>query len=799
MNNFIKIALRNLTRKPIYSIITFTGFTFSIAASLLIYLWVYNELSYEKFHPDWKRIYRVLTLSKEGDKILKSPMCYRPVPKTMKMDYPQIEYATYISYDSEDSPLHLETGGEKFEARRCWTNNDFFKIFGGFRFIEGSAKSAFDKPDNIILSERTAKKIFGNKPALGKVLISDKYSKEVYTVGGVIHIPEQSHIDFGYMLSETNSQLLDYSNNWGDKGFVRVYIKLGKEAQINDQFLSAISNHLSRYTKISDKLMFQPLADIHLYSDYQNDFYDKHPGSYKYVWIFSGLALLIVLMASVNFSALSVARASERSVEIGIRKVTGGSRISIFRQFLTESVFQTFAATIVALFVVWFILPWFNTLSSQELTFNFTPGLILNLFILTFLVGIIAGIYPSFYLSSFNPIGIFRGGSITGSRSYFIRVLVTVQFTIAIFFIISTSLFIKQLNYIHNKDLGINNKNVVVIPTGLWYDNKEFKQELLRNPKVLSVSASTYAPIDVGFNGGLSLSHQGRVDTLQVNYYFVDEDFAKTYKLVVIKGQFLRMDYSGYWKEGENAGKSRKEEKEYTVSMPIVINQTAEKQLGFEDPIGQRLGDKVIVGVVKDFHFRSLHFPIEPLVMSNNPEAIGTMNVRIAPGNISETLNFIRNTYMRNRENREFSYRFFDDLLNEKYQGETRLKNITVAFALLAIIISVLGILGMAVFSIDRRTKEIGIRRVTGAKSSEILILLNKEFILWVIVAFIIAAPIAWYAMNRWLQNFVYKTELSWWIFLLAGIIAFGIALITVNWQSWRAATRNPVEALRYE
>jgi putative ABC transport system permease protein len=799
MNNFIKIALGNLTRKPIYSIITFTGFTLSIAASLLIYLWVYNELSYEKFHPDYQRIYRVLTLSKEGDKILKTPMCYRPVPKTMKMDYPQIEYATYISYDSEDSPLHPETGGEKIEARRCWTNNDFFKIFGGFRFIEGSSESAFDKPDNIILSERTAKKIFGNKPALGKVLISDKFSKEVYTVGGVIRIPEQSHIDFGYMLSETNSQLLDYSNNWGDGGFVRVYIKLAKDALVDDQFLSAISNHISRYSKITDKLMFQPLADIHLYSDYQNDYYDKHPGSYKYVWIFSGLSLLIILMASINFSALSIARSSERSVEIGIRKVNGGSRISIFRQFLTESVFQTFAATVIALFVVWFILPWFNTLSSQELTFNFTPGLILNLFILTFLVGIVAGIYPSFYLSSFNPIGIFRGGSITGSKSYFIRALVTVQFTIAIFFIISTCLFIKQLNYIHNKDLGINNKNIVVIPTGLWYDNKDFKQELLRNPNVLSVSASTYAPIDVGFNGGLSLSHQGRDDTLQVNYYFVDEDFAKTYKLEVIKGQFLQMDYAGYWKEGEKAGKSRKEGKEYTMSMPIVVNQTAEKLLGFDDPIGQRIGDKVIVGVVKDFHFRSLHFPIEPLVMSNNPEAIGTMNVRIAPGSINETLNFIRNTYMRNRENREFSYRFFDDLLNEKYQGETRLKNITVAFALLAIVISILGILGMAIFSIDRRTKEIGIRRVTGAKSSEILILLNKEFMLWVIVAFIIASPVAWYAMNKWLHNFVYKTEFSWWIFLLSGILAFGIALITVNWQSWRAATRNPVEALRYE
>jgi putative ABC transport system permease protein len=221
--------------------------------------------------------------------------------------------------------------------------------------------------------------------------------------------------------------------------------------------------------------------------------------------------------------------------------------------------------------------------------------------------------------------------------------------------------------------------------------------------------------------------------------------------------------------------------------------------LGFDDPIGQRIGNNVIVGVVKDFHFRSLHFPIELLVLSNNPEAISTMNVRIAPGSTSETLNYIRETYRKNRDNREFSYRFFDDLLNEKYQAETRLKNITLAFSLLAIVISVLGILGMAIFSIDRRTKEIGIRRVAGAKSSEILMLLNKDFTIWVGVAFLIAAPVAWYVMHKWLQNFVYKTELSWWIFLLASIIIFGIALITVNWLSWRAATRNPVEALRYE
>jgi putative ABC transport system permease protein len=799
MNNNVKILIRNLTRKPIYSIITFTGFTLGIAASLLIYLWVYNELSYEKFHPDYQRIYRVLTLSKQGDEIVKSPWCYRPLPKTMKMDYPQIEYAAYISYSSEDSPLKQESGDTKIEARMCWTNDDFFKIFGGFRFTEGTAETAFTKPDNIVLSEKTARKIFGDQPAIGKVLISDKFSKEVYTVGGVVRIPEQSHIDFGFMLTETNSRYAAYSNNWSDKGFTRVYIKLTRDAKIDDQFLGAITNHIGRYNKITDKLMFQPLADIHLHSDYPDDYYSKHPGNYKYVWIFSGLAFLIILMASLNFASLSVARASERSVEIGIRKVTGGSSSNILAQFMKESVFQTFAATMFALIIVWLTLPLFNSFSEQELTIYFSLRFIINIILLTSLVGIIAGLYPSVYLSSFNPIGIFRGGTVSGSKNNFIRLLVTVQFTIAIFFIISTTVFIKQLSFIQNKDLGIDGNNVVVIPTGLWYGNKEFKEELLRNTGIISVSASTSAPIEGGFKRGMSLSHQGRLDTLQINHFFVDEDFAKTYKLKIAKGQFLQMSSNAYWEEQGKAAKNKKEGTEYSISIPVVINETAEKMLGFDDPIGQRIENNVIVGVVKDFNFRSMHYAIEPLVLSNNPEAINTMNVSIAPGSTSETLNYIRDVYKKHRDDREFSYRFFNDIRNEKYQSETRLRNITTAFALLAIVISMLGILGMAIYSIDRRTKEIGIRRVAGATNTEILILLNGEFIIWVATAFVIASPVAWYVMNNWLQNFVYKTELSWWIFALTGFIAAGIALLTVSWQSWKAATRNPVEALRYE
>jgi putative ABC transport system permease protein len=578
-----------------------------------------------------------------------------------------------------------------------------------------------------------------------------------------------------------------------------VYIKLKKGADIDSEFLSSISNQVNKYSKKTDKLMFQPLADIHLHSDYENFFYDRNPGSYKYVWIFSGLAFLIVLMASLNFSVLSVARASERATEIGIKKVNGAGRIVIFGQFMAESVFQTFLATILALIIIWLVLPWFNELSGKELVLKISVRFALSLFLLTSIVGIIAGIYPSLYLSSLNPVGIFRGGSVTGSRSNFIRLLVTAQFSIAIFFIISTSLFVKQLNYIHNKDLGIDDKNMVVVPTGLWYDNKEFKEELLRNPSVISASASTYAPVDYGFHHGITLNHQGRTDTLQTSLLFVDEDFAETYKLEIIKGQFLQMDYSDYWKDGEDAEKRRKEGKEYTISIPIVINETAEKKLGFDDPIGQRIGNDVIVGVVKDFHFRPLHYPIGPLIMTNNPENIMTLNVRISPEKRTETIRYIRETFMKYRDNREFSYAFFNDLLDQKYQAETRLRNITTAFAMLAIIISVMGILGMAFFSTDRRTKEIGIRKVTGAETSEILFLLNRDFVKWVLVAFVIATPVAIIVLHKWLQNFAYKTTLSWWIFALAGLSATLIAVIAVSLQSWRASNRNPVEALRYE
>jgi len=795
----LKISLRSFSRKPVYTGITFIGFTFGIAAGILIYLWISHEMSYDTFHMDYTRIYRALTLSKQGDEIVKSAGCYRPVAATLKKDYPQIEYATYLSFSSEDSPLQRPGNSEKIEAMPVWVNDDFFSIFNGFAFIEGDAFNAIKNPSGIILSEKVARKLFGSEPALGKTVVSNKYFEQVYTVTGVVRIPENSHIDFGYLLTESNSIVAGYASHWGDKAHVHVYIKLRNNAGIDQSFLAGVTNHISRYTHKTDKLMFQPLADIHLHSGYESNLYDKNLGSFMYIWIFSGLAVVVVLMASFNFSVLSVARSSERATEIGIKKVNGAGQIHIIGQFMAESLFQTLLATCAGAALIMLLLPWFNRLTGQSIDFHYSLKMLFNLGAITLVTGIIAGIYPSFFLASLQPKGILKNGTLTGSKSGIIRMLVTVQFFVAIFFLTATFFFMKQLNYIRNRNLGFSHENMVVIPTGLWYANSGFKNELMKNPDILGVSASVYAPVDFGWKITMPLDHRGITDSINLSLFWVDEDFARTYQLEMVKGQFLQMDYAAFWKEMKNSGKEKQNEGEPALTFPVVINETAEKMLGFNDPVGQRLGDKVIVGVVKDFHFRPLHQPIGPLMMLNDPQNMGTINVKISGANREKTLRYIRDTYRKYRDQRDFTYSFFDDLLTAKYLQEIRLKNIFAIFSALAIVICVLGILGMAVFSIKRRTKEIGIRKVTGARISEVMTLLISDFVKWVGVAFVFATLISVFVLHKWLENFAYKTELSWWIFALAGILALGIALLTVSWQSWRAATRNPVEALRYE
>ncbi len=795
----LKILLRSVRKKPVYSLISILGFVFGITASMFIYFWVFDELSFEKFHPEHQQIYRVLTLSKQGDKVVKSASAYLPVAQTMKNDYPQVEDATFIGYSSEDSPLKIQGTTSKIEARRAWIDDNFFNVFQGFHFVEGNKSAALNNPGKIVLSEKVAKKLFGDEPALGKTLVSDKYFEEVFEVGGVIRVPPQSHIDIGYLLSNKANGF--YSGmSWRKSAHKHVYVKLQNNAEINAEFKEQISNHLSRYSSHTDKLMFQPLEDIHLHTDYETYQYDKKISSVKYVWIFSGLALLIIVMASLNFAMLTAARSSERATEIGVRKVSGSGKWSMVIQFISESVLQTIIATVIALVVVLLFLPWFGNITGKDFSFAFSAELFASLIVITLLVGLFSGLFPAFYLTSFNPVAVFKGGNKTGSKAGFTKSLVLVQFAIAVVLLISTSMVYKQLQFINKRDLGIDKKNIVVIPTGLWYSVKEFKLELMDHPNIVSVSASTKAPVDFGWRSGFSWDGMESQDTVQASLFWVDEDFAQTYNLQMVNGDFLRFNYSDYWKNFKQKNKNNTSEKEHTASMPVVINETFAKQMGVDDPIGIRLNkSSVIIGVVKDFHYRPLHHEIGPLVLQNNPETIQTLNVKIRPENRAETLAFISETYKKHRNGRGFSYSYFEDELEQVYLAENRLSSLIFKFCFLAIVLAIMGIFGLATFASEYRMKEIGIRKVNGAKVTEVLAMLNRDFVKWVAIAFGIACPIAYYAMNKWLENFAYKTTLSWWIFALAGVLALGIALLTVSWQSWRAATRNPVEALRYE
>ncbi len=799
--NICQMAYRRIKDNPIYSLISIFGFSMGMAATLLIYLWINNEMSYDKFHSDTERIYRVLSLVKEGTEIKKTSRSYEALPKNIKKDYAQIEYAAFLDYSSEDSPLYREDSNKKVEARRLYVSNDFFYIFDGFKFIEGNVDNVINNPNGIVLSEVIAKKIFGNKPALGQTIISDKYQKIVYTVTGVLRVPRNTHLNFGFILPENNPEMKNFSSNVNFRlsYHTHTYVKLASGAVINDEFIQNITNYITLRTGKSDKLLFQPIENIHLYTDYETSLYDLNISSYKYVWIFSLLAFLIIFMASFNFTMLETARSTDRYKEIGVRKVNGATQSQLIWLNLSQSLLQSLVAGVIAYIIVMLLLPFVNKYINTDLKLILSVVFIFKFILFILFVGLLAGLYPAVYAASFKPTAIFRGHSKTGTKKYLIQSLVLIQFVITIFFIIATGVVVKQLNFVQNKNLGFNHSDVVVIPTGLWYGNQQFKNELLKNPNILSVSASSSAPLDYNFQITYAVKNKGVIDSVRASLLFADEDFAKTYNIEVVKGKFLDFNYSDYWKETQKKKNKTEKKNDNIISIPIVINQTAEKLMGFDNPIGQRIGNNVIVGVIKDFHFRPLYHPIGAMVLTNDPQNIMTANVKIAPENKAQTLTYIRDTYRKYRDERDFSYNFFDDMLNAKYKNEIRLKNLMILFSVIAILISSLGIMGMSMFFIQRRTKEIGIRKINGATIIEILKLLNSVFVKWVLVAFIITTPIAYYAMNKWLENFAYKTTLSWWIFALAGFSALLIALLVISWHSWRAARRNPVEALRYE
>jgi len=780
---YIKIALRNIKRYSVHSILNISGMAIGLACAILILLWVQDEWSYDRHFENADDIYRVIEKqnSPSGEVTLFAPTLSAVAP-ALKNEYPEIIRSSRIMH----TPLTLKKGDEFIEETVVAVDKDFLKMFN-IRFVRGDINTALNDPHNIVITEETAHKYFGNEDALGKTVPSRGF---LVTVTGVVKpLPHNSHIRFDFLIStDFFVQPGAHINDWEDRGRSYSYVELkkGTDSKLVDQ---KIQNFIKAHIKGSEAEIFlQNIKKIHLYSSRKYSYDVSGHGDITYVAIMGLIAFFILLIACINFMNLSTAQSVQRAREIGVRKVAGANKQKIIAQFLGESLLIVFVATIIAMILVELLLPGYNTLVGKELDVDYhRVGLYTGLISIVLFCGLLAGSYPAFYLSSLNPSDIIKGViNKDPGNAKFRRMLVIFQFTLSIVLIVCTLIIGNQLNYMQNKKLGYNKDNIgyFMFPIRPGDPKLEaLKKELSNNPDILSVTKG-YSPINLeATSGGYNWAGKKPGDDVLFHRLDTDEDYAKTFQLELKDGRFFSSDYP-------------------TDNTAAVINEKAVEAMGLKNPVGEVLttsrGAKLtIIGVLKDFHIQSLHFKIEPLIMKKGES--NNLIVKMKPDHIPATVESINKTFKSFNPGLPLDFHFLDVDFDNLYRTEQRMSKIFGYFSVLAIIISCLGLIGLSLFMTELRTKEIGIRKVNGAKSLEIFSLVSKEYIVWVLISILIASPVAWYAMHRWLENFAYKTELSWWIFALTGLLALGIALLTVSWQSLKAATRNPVEALRYE
>jgi ABC-type antimicrobial peptide transport system permease subunit len=781
IRNYLKIAFRNIKRNSTYSILNISGMAIGMASAILILLWVQDEWSFDRHFKNAGDLYRVIEnqhlSGREGPMIVPTPGA---LAAGLKAEYPEIIRSSRYT----PNPLTLKHGDEFIEETVTSVDKDFLKMFN-IKFVRGDINSALNDPHNIVITEEMAKKYFVDEDALGKTIQSRGY---VVTVTGVVKsLPHNSHIQFKFLvpiqwLTGLGAQI----DSWRDRFYTYIELKKGTDSKIVDEkILDFIKKHNSGS---NSEIFLQNIKKIHLFSSgkYEADIYGN--GDITYVRILGLIAVFILVIACINFLNLSTAQSTRRAMEIGVRKVAGAGKRKIVVQFLGESLLIVLVAHVIAMIFVELLLPGFNNLTGKQLSVNYHSfGLYIGLITVILFCSLLAGSYPALYLSSFKPLDIIKGNiNKNPGKAGFRRVLVIFQFTLSILLIICTLIVKTQLKYIQNKNLGFNKDNIgyFMFPTRPDDPKLEtFKKELSNNPDILSVTRASNPFYNDGVSNGFKWEGKKVGDDVLFHQLGADVDYAKTYKLEQKEGRFFSSEYS-------------------TDNSAIVINEQAERVLGFKDPIGQKIispwGSELnIIGVVKDFHIQSLHYKIGPLIMQ--PGSSNNFYVKMKPDKILSIVEFIKKTYKSFDPGLPIDFHYLDDDYDNLYRTEQRMGKIFSYFSFLAIIISCLGLIGLSSFMTERRTKEIGIRKINGAKSMEIFSLLSGEYIIWILISIIIACPIAWYAMNNWLQNFAYRINISWWVFGMAGTIALLIALLTVSFQSYKAASKNPVEALRYE
>ncbi|UCE04674.1 MAG: ABC transporter permease, partial [bacterium] len=758
------------------------GLAIGIACFILIALWVFDELSYDQFHEKKHRIYRVNTISPDYGLVTASSWRLGPV---MKDVYPEIYNYTRI-WPWARSLVKYED--KVFDEWNIYlVDSSFFSIFT-FPFIKGEPKTALTDRYSVVITEATAERYFRSEEPIGKMIYSREFDRNFKVTGVIKNVPKNSTMQFE-IVARVDLMPQQRLESWEFTGYTYLLLNLNSQ---KENFNQKIAGFYPQYVDSTFKSVpvLQELTKIHLNAD-------GAPGLIKLVYIFSIIAVFILLIACVNFMNLSTARAAKYAKQVAVRKVIGAARRQLISQFLGESIIVAFVSLMVALLLVEIILPGFNIIANKDISLLSSNTMMMLLFLIgvALFTGTLAGSYPALFLSSFQPAKVLKENRIPETRSKLFRNgLIIFQFTISIFLIASILVMHDQLKFLQTKDIGINRDFVVGIANNLELNEKfdSYKYEILKNPSIESMTSTQNQPIDVG--NYIDVNWEGHFEEQEIPmaYTTVSYDFFKTFGMKLSQGRPFSRDFPTDEAEA------------------CIINETALKLMQLDSPLDKKvyfdhpafpesLKYVNIIGVVKDHHYRSLHEAIGPFIIRMYKPYQSFIYFKLKPENIDAAIEYIKKVTYKFAPDFPFQFAFLDEIYNRLYEVENRMEQIYQAFALLAIFISCLGLLGLASFTIEQRTKEIGIRKVLGASMAGIIQLLTKELIKWIILANLIALPIAYFALNSWLQNFAYRINVSWWTFILAGSLALVIALLTVSFQSIRAALANPVESLRYD
>jgi putative ABC transport system permease protein len=818
LKNYLIVAWRNISRDKFYTLLNIIGLAIGLTTAIFIFLYIVDELTYDKSHMNYKRIYRLESHFVFNDKDDLFAVTQIPLAPTLKDEYPEIEEYVRFSFAGT---LFLKYGEKEFQEDSIYyADSTVFRVFT-HPFVKGDPKYALNRPYTMVMTESLARKYFSDENPVGKTLKSVDGS--LYEVTGVIRdLPGNLHFRFKGLLSAATMRQQLGTERFNDRSAgsfwnisIYSYIMLKEGASI-DAILSKSPSFYNKYMKsIGDQvnasftLMATPLARIHHHS--VNLGYDLAVGNIEYVMVFSLVAILIVIIACINYMNLATARSAKRSKETGLRKISGAQRYMLVRQFMVESIVIALFSTIISLILSRLLLPVFNIIANKSINFSiiYKPEIIGGIACLAIVVGLISGSYPALYLSSFNPVNVIKGqADLKGGNGLLRKILVVFQFGISVVMITGTVIIESQLNFMQNSDPGFDKQNLLIMEmrdTTFKKSLEAFRQELLKNPDIKGVA---YSNGDPGY--GLNISamrtegDSGSLVDRAINNYSIDYDYTDLMGMKIV--------------EGRNYDRNMKSD----VQKGFLINETAARNFGWVDSVSRARGnyasvigkrfqygiqldgpanrDGQIIGVVKDFHYASMRNPIDPLVLvlSDRDRYQFFANIRIDSRSRQKSIEYINKVRQEFKDQYPFRYRFLDENLRDYYRAEKRIGMLARTFAVLTIIIAALGLLGLSSFLTQTRTREIGIRKISGASANHIVLMFTREFSVWIILANIVAAPITFILLNKWLQSFPYKTEVHPGIFLAGLIISLFVALLTVSLRVFQASSINPAEAVRY-